>query len=145
MNIDDFFLWLDENLPKEYKNNELAMAYDKLSKADVFKGRIRKRQYWRFLVYINALLTDGISASKKTSRNNFASYSKPSRFLKMFIAKQKYANKYSIAEKIAKETHSSMKKTMREMNFLKIALKDKEDELSDEIKLEPKEINWLKN
>src|SRR3989338_520649 len=41
--LDEQLLWLDENLPREYTNPEdLAKAYDKLSKADVFSRRIRR-------------------------------------------------------------------------------------------------------
>jgi replication factor C large subunit len=68
-NIDEDFdkvmLWIDENLPKEYIIPEdLARAYDKVSKADVFSRRIRRRQHWRFLIYINALLSAGIATAK---------------------------------------------------------------------------------
>ena len=58
-------LWIDENLPKEYtKPEELAKAYEMLSKADVFSRRIRRWQHYRFLVYINALITAGSAAAK---------------------------------------------------------------------------------
>jgi len=65
MPIDEIILWVEENIPLEYQGEELAKAYDRLSKVDVFKGRIYKQQYWRFLVYENALLSYGIAASKK--------------------------------------------------------------------------------
>ena len=64
--LDEQLLWLDENLPREYtKPEDLAKAYDKLSKADVFNRRIKRWQHYRFLVYINALITAGIAVSKK--------------------------------------------------------------------------------
>ncbi|PIO03323.1 hypothetical protein COT48_05325, partial [Candidatus Woesearchaeota archaeon CG08_land_8_20_14_0_20_47_9] len=54
---DRWFLWVDENVAREYTRPEdLARAYDAISRADVFFGRIKRWQYWRFLVYINALL-----------------------------------------------------------------------------------------
>jgi replication factor C large subunit len=40
--IDDIILWIEENIPNEYKGKELARAYDLLSKTDVFRGRIYK-------------------------------------------------------------------------------------------------------
>ena len=47
--LDQQLLWIDENLPKEYtKPEDLAKAYDKLSKADVFNRRIRRWQHYRF-------------------------------------------------------------------------------------------------
>src|SRR3989338_6576521 len=47
-NLDEQLLWIDENLPREYtKAEDLANAYDKLSKADVFSRRIRRWQHYR--------------------------------------------------------------------------------------------------
>ena len=93
MPIDDIFLWLEENIPYEYKGEELARAYDALSKADVFRGRIHRQQHWRFLVYENFLLSAGISfASKKPrSLSEFTIYQRPKRILKIWLQNQKYA------------------------------------------------------
>jgi replication factor C large subunit len=39
-------LWLDENLPIEYRNpDDLVRGYDALSRSDVFLGRVSRRQY----------------------------------------------------------------------------------------------------
>ncbi|MEM4152737.1 MAG: replication factor C large subunit [Candidatus Pacearchaeota archaeon] len=147
MDQDDFFLWLDENIPREYKGEELAKAYDLLSKADVFRGRIRKWQYWRFSIYINDLLTYGISSIKKESNNKFTSYKPPSRILKIWLAKQKQLKKISISEKLAKVTHSSNKVAKQELDYLKISLNTEEKimSFSKELKLDLEEIEWLKN
>ena len=68
MPIDDIILWLEENIPTEYHGEELAKAYDLLSKTNVFKGRIHKQQYWRFLIYENIFLSYGMASSKKNSK-----------------------------------------------------------------------------
>ncbi|UZE94252.1 MAG: replication factor C large subunit [Candidatus Pacearchaeota archaeon] len=124
INTNDIFLWIDENLPLEYRGEELAKAYDALSKADVFRGRIRRWQHWRFLVYINALLTEGISNSKKEAKTDFTSYKPPSRILKIWIVKQKQAKRKEIAEKLAKIIHTSKKRAYKELPFLEIAFQD---------------------
>ena len=123
INSDDLFLWLDENLPLEYKGFELAKAYDALSKADVFRGRIRRQRHWRFLVYIMALLTEGISSAKKQARRDFTSYKPPSRILKIWLAKQKQAKRKEIAKRLAEITHTSKKQAYKELPFLEIAFK----------------------
>jgi replication factor C large subunit len=64
LEMDQIVLWLEENIPLEYKGIELAKAFEALSKADVFKGRIHRQQYWHFMVYQNFFLTAGISAAK---------------------------------------------------------------------------------
>ena len=61
----EWFLWVDENVPLEYKEPKfLAKAYESISHADVFNGRIRRNQHWRFLVYIKIFLTAGVAVAK---------------------------------------------------------------------------------
>ena len=102
--------WIDENLPKEYtKPYDIYRAYEKLSRADVFRGRIIKRQHWHFLAIINVLLSAGIALSKDEKYPKFVRYSPTQRFLKVWRANMKNAKRKAIAEKIAAKTHCSTK------------------------------------
>lgn len=146
MDLDECFLWLDENIGREYtKSEDLVRAYDALGKADVFNGRIRRGQYWRFLVYKNALMTAGVALSKKDKYNQICSYKKVSRILKLWIAKQKYMKKKSIAEKVAKRTHTSSKRVIRDtLPYLQILFKKgKNSDFIKELELNEEEVNWL--
>jgi replication factor C large subunit len=123
---DQVMLWLDENMPVEYRKPEdLARAYDKLSKADVFQRRIRRWQHWRFLVYIQALLTAGIAMSKDEKYKEFVSYKPSGRILKIWMANQKNAKKKAIAEKLAAVTHTSAKKAYHDLPYIQRMCKDK--------------------
>src|SRR3990167_4126651 len=126
--LDEQLLWLDENLPREYtKAEDLAKAYDKLSKADVFNRRIKRWQHYRFLVYINALITAGIASAKKEKYRKLVEYKPTGRILKMWWANQKAAKKRDIAEKIATKTHSSKKEILKNtMPYIPIMFKNKE-------------------
>ena len=62
--IDDLFLYLEENTPSVYGQKSQILAFIEIAKADVFRGRIMKWQYWRYLVYINFYLTYGVSTFK---------------------------------------------------------------------------------
>jgi len=148
-NLDHQLLWLDENLPKEYtKPEDLAKAYDKLSKADVFNRRIKRWQHWRFLVYINALITAGIAVSKKEKYDKFVQYKPTGRLLKLWWAKQKSMKKKAIAEKIAEKTHSSTKETIKNtLPYLQFTFKKNKDfreKLTEELDLSKEEVEWLK-
>lgn len=143
MPIDEIILWVEENIPSEYQGEELAKAYDRLSKVDVFKGRIYKQQYWRFLVYENVLLSYGIAASKKGVKTGFTSYKKPTRILKIWLHNRRTAKKKSIAEKYAKYAHVSLKRAMREFPILKPIMKN--PDIRKELKLSEEEINYLDN
>ena len=101
LSLDEIFLWVEENIPHEYNGRELAKAIDKLSRADVFKGRIYKQQYWRFMVYENIFLSYGISAAKKQSKYGFTKYKKPTRILKIWMNNQRTVYKKSISQKYA--------------------------------------------
>jgi len=143
MPIDEIFLWLEENIPSEYSGEELARAYELLAKADVFRGRIYKQQYWRFLVYENIFLSYGIASSKKTPKTGFTSYRKPMRILQIWMNNQKTAQKKSICEKYSEHVHISKKRAMSEFPVIKQIIKSN-PEIQKELKLEEEEINYLR-
>lgn len=124
MSLDEIMLWIEENIPAEYQKEDLARAYEALSNADLFKGRIYKQQYWRFLVYQNILLSYAVSASKKEKKPGFTSYKKPTRVLKMWMNNQKTVLKKSIAQKYAHHVHIGLRRAMREFWMIKPILKD---------------------
>lgn len=145
--IDKIFLWIDENLSKEYtKEQDLAKAYNELSEADVFFGRIRRWQYYRFYAYIYDILSAGIALSKKDKNTSYVQYKPTSRILKIWMANQKNAKRKSIASKLASHTHTSAKGAFHEVPYIKALAKDKEliDKIAEELKLEKEEIEWLK-
>ena len=148
-NLDEQLLWLDENLPKEYtKPEDLANAYDKLSKSDVFNRRIKRWQYYRFLVYINALITAGIAVSKKEKYKTHVQYKPTGKLLKLWWAKQKSMKKKAIAERIAEKTHSSKKEVIKNtLPYLQATFKKNKnfrDELINELGLSKEEAEWLR-
>ncbi|MBI2559106.1 replication factor C large subunit [Candidatus Woesearchaeota archaeon] len=146
--LNEQLLWIDENLPKEYTNpEELAKAYEMLSKADVFNRRIKRWQHYRFLVYINALITAGIASAKKEKYKALVGYKPTGRILKLWWANQKAAKKKDIAEKIAAKTHSSKKEILKStMPYIPIMFKNKEmrNNIINQLELEPEEVEWLK-
>jgi replication factor C large subunit len=142
--LDEIILWVEENIPAEYKGRELARAYDLLSKADIFKGRIYKQQYWRFLVYENIFLSYGISSSKKQIKPGFTTYKKPTRILKIWMNNQKTAKMKTIAEKYAQVAHIGHKRAMHEFPIWKHII-NSDPSIYKELKLDEEEIEYLKN
>ena len=145
--LDQQLLWIDENLPKEYtKAEDLAKAYEMLSKADVFSRRIRRWQHYRFLVYINALITAGIASAKNERYRQLVQYKPTGRILKLWWAGQRNAKKKAIAEKIASKTHSSKKEILKStMPYLSIMFKNMtmRQNIISQLQLEEEEIEWL--
>lgn len=89
VNLDDILLYLEENVPQIYRGEALYNAFNQLSKADIFRGRIMTRQYWRYLVYVNFYATFGISQSKGTQNLDKITFKKNGRILKKWM----YGNK----------------------------------------------------
>jgi replication factor C large subunit len=145
--VDQCILWIEQNLAKEYKKAEdLERAYDALSKADVFKGRIRRWQYWRFLVYVYFLIQAGVAIAKKQKYPGITTYDRPKRILKMWIANRKNDTKKKIAEKLSKNTHYSKKQSFNVVPFIQIISQGNKTlakEISEELELDEKEKTWL--
>ncbi len=146
--LDKTFLWIEENLPLEYKKmSDLNRGFDALSIADVYHGRIRRWQYWRFMVYCYSFLTAGIALAKEEKYPGFTKYQPTSRLLKMWQANQKNAKKKAIAAKIAEKTHTSSRRVVQDtLPYIQIMLKkDKslKEQFMHEFDLEKDEVAWL--
>lgn len=86
--------WLVENVPIEYKRSEeLAEAMDRLSRADIFFGRVRRRQDWVLMKYAIDLMSAGVAKSKKAKYRGFTRYSYPKTFI--MLARTRKARKES--------------------------------------------------
>lgn len=146
VDIDHIFFWLEYNLPKEYtKPQDLAKAYDILARADIFRGRIRRRQHWRFLAYINNLLTAGISSAKSEKNPNFIEYKQTMRLLRIWQANMKNAKKKEIAKKLAIHTHTSSKVATQQIPYLReIFRANKGLAIAEELELSEDEVAWLR-
>ena len=139
--IDEIILWVEKNVPVEYQGKEIYNAFEKISRTDIFKSRITKQQYWRFLVYENFLLSYGISASKTKAKPGFSAYKKPTRILKMWMSNQKFAKRKSIAEKYCKITHIGLKRAIQDFNVITPILK--KPEVQKQLKLTEEEVLYL--
>lgn len=146
--LDECFLWVDHNLPREYtKPEDLERAYDSLSKADIYRKRIRRWQHWRFLIYVNTLITAGVAVAKDVKYTIPPKYERTKRLLKLWQAKMRYQRRMSIAEKIAENTHSSRKSAIEStIPYLSIIFKNSPQQakaITEELDLDADEIAWL--
>lgn len=141
MPIDEIILWVEENVCAEYQGKALARALDLLSRVDIFRRRIYRQQYWRFLVYENIFLSYGISASKKNIKSGFTAYKRPTRILKMWMNNQRTVKKKSIAKKYAEYVHVGEKRAMREFSVIKQILTN--PKIREELKLSEEEVEYL--
>ncbi|MEM3408591.1 MAG: replication factor C large subunit [Candidatus Micrarchaeia archaeon] len=135
-------LWLEENIPNEYQNpEEIKSAYEHLSRADVFNGRITNRQSWNLLKYVTELSSCGVAAAKKTNYNKFVRYKFPTYIQKMSysIASRSILN--SACKKIGERMHLSSREVLSQLKIMRnFILKNPEY-----YKLEESEIKAIQN
>lgn len=141
LSLDEILLWIEENIPREYKNEALVKAYHALGKADVFRGRIYKKQSWRFLLYQNIFQSAGISYAKKIPSQGFTKYEAPKRILKIWQNNQRIEKKKTISKKYAKTAHCSMRRALNDFALIKLILK--ENAIRNQLKLSEDEIEYL--
>lgn len=119
--IDEIFLWMDENLPKEYTApGDLQRGYEALARADRFRGRIRRWQHWRFLVYCYDLLGPGVALAKHEKYSGFLQVARTQRLLTVWRSKS--AKRDSVIAKLAAEQHISRQQARSEFRILRPVL-----------------------
>jgi replication factor C large subunit len=140
INLDELFLYVEENTPLVYDNKANIKAFNEITKADVFRGRIMKWQHWRYLVYINFYLTYGISNSKNTP-NKVKEYKRNGRILYKWIlnnkvnslnprtrTQKKNEEEPKFIEKICKAYGRSAKRTRKDdLRFFSIIYQNDEE------------------
>ncbi len=147
---DELFWWIEENIPNEYKKkDDIARAFEELSKADLFKTRIRRRQNWSLMKYYIDLMTAGVALAKDEKYGGFTRYRPPQRLKRYGRSKGKRRIMDSIHEKIGERFHvSSSKMKMEYFPLFKIMLeKDKDTEiyLKKELGLSQREVELIEN
>ena len=136
-------LWVDENIPNEYDNLEdVAEAFNYLSKADIFDGRIRKT-YWKLLKYSIALSTAGVALAKKRVYHKFTKYSFPSYLSNMARTVQSRAMLKSIGRKIGSRLHVNSSTAREYLPIFKELGKKHQDELMQYYDLDEAEIAFI--
>ncbi len=120
---EDLVIWIDENLPLEYEGEDLLKAYLVLSRADMFLGRVRRRQFYRLWRYASYLMTVGVQQVKSKAKGGWTRYQKPNVWQLLIQFKDRREKFRKILEKIAKYSHMSKKKASAEMfGYIKVLL-----------------------
>jgi|Deesub1362A_J573_1020465.scaffolds.fasta_scaffold00160_42 replication factor C large subunit len=121
---EDLIWWIDENLPMEYKGEDLFTSYLFLSRADIFLNRTRVRQYYRLWRYATYLMVVGVQQSKISVKKGFVRYQRPSFWNLLFSYKSKMAKNRRIMEKIALKLHCSGRKSASFLHLLSLLASD---------------------
>ena len=143
-------LWLDENMPYEYvSQSDLIRGYNMLSRADIFLGRVGRRQYYGLWSYATDTMTSGVCTARMTDRYGNGRFRFPMYLMKMSRSKGVRATKASVCSKLSVHMHTSTKRVSTDViPSLKLMLmKDPELRVSmiRDVGLEPEELAFLMN
>lgn len=145
---EEIFWWIENNIAREYEDpEEIAKAYDALSKADIFKHWISSRQNWRFKAYMIDLMTAGVSVAKKETYRKFTRYQYPSNIIVLGRTKGRRSAAGEVLGRLSQQFHCSTKKIRNEyLPFLKIILKNKKmrDSIATSFNLTKDDFSSLK-
>ncbi|MBI2529940.1 MAG: replication factor C large subunit [Candidatus Diapherotrites archaeon] len=119
--------WIEENIPRAYADaNDIASAYRMLSRADIYEGRIRKRQHYGFLKYSSELATSGVALSKSQKIASYVRYEFPQFLKKLSAGSSQKALRKSLSGKMAEQMHSGIKGIIREdLTYIKMLFENK--------------------
>jgi replication factor C large subunit len=132
-------LWIDENLPSEYRrSDDLAAGYNALSRADIFLGRVSRRQYFGFWSYASDMMTAGVAMAKKEPYPGFTPYRFPLWLVKMSRSKTIRGTTTSISRKLMQNYHISIDNALTDLlpYFKHLYLKDEDFRIYQTIKLD---------
>ncbi|MFH1240337.1 MAG: replication factor C large subunit [Candidatus Diapherotrites archaeon] len=141
--------WVEENIPRQYTNNEdAARAFAALSRADIFNGRIYKRQYWGYKRYSSDLMSSGVAFAKENEYYDFVMYTFPTLLRQLSGSRALRAMKKELGTKIGKKIHTSSREVMAyDLPYLQMFFENKElaAQYTAQFELNEKELAFLMN
>jgi replication factor C large subunit len=144
VDYDEFLMSVSDNLPKRYTNpEELAVAFDWVSRADMYRGRVGTENWHLLKYFYNALSEAG--AVDFQSYKPFELITPPIRIITLFWTKGKRSMLDAICGKIGVQCHVSHSKAKHEfVPYLKeILQKQKSSPLIGWFEFTPEEVTFL--
>ena len=148
---EDLVHWIDENLPIQYsckdsKIEDIRTGFGYLSRADLYLGRVKKRQNYRMWRYASMLMVCGAVISKTRSYPGFIKFQQPSLWKRLGQTHSKRDLRDDIASKIGEHSFESMRYSRK--NLLNLYFHMVKDETSSVeiigcLKLEFEEFMYL--
>ncbi len=112
----DFLItWIDENLPKEYKDpQDLERGYGFLAAADVYLGRTKRRQAYGLWSYATELMAGGVASARTVPPGGFVRYGFPTWLRQMSSSRGHRALRDALAEKVGGALHMGKRAATRD-------------------------------
>ncbi len=116
LDYNEVLTWINEHIPTYYKDvEEIWRAYEALSRASVYLGRIIKTGSWEFLSYVFDMAGPGVAFARKQYRYRWAKFTMPERIKLLAKTKKQRETREGIAMVLAKRLATSRKTVRREV------------------------------
>ena len=120
VSLDLLFLWVEENIPRQFDGIDAANAFEVFSRADIFNGRIRNRQHWGFLKYSIFLSTCGVGLSRRKDYNFFQPMAFPSLLSSLSKSSSVRETRKGIAAKVGEKLHCSRNQVLQDFYYFSL-------------------------
>lgn len=144
VDYDDLLMAIGDNMPLRYtEQRNLASAYDLVSQADMYRGRIGVEN-WHLLKYFYNLLSKAAAVSNEPPKP-FTLISPPIRVITLFWTKSKRMRLEGICSKIGQKCHVSRNCAKEDfVPFIKLILaRDKKHPMLHWLGLDSEEVDFL--
>lgn len=128
---EDLEKWIEEAIPFEMRNpQDMAGAFDALSRADLYLGRTRRLQYYAFWSYAKELMTGGVVLARRNgSPPATHEFRFPGYFVMLSRSRGPRAARQSISSKFVEYFHTSRKEVIQSILPYLAALVSRDSDL----------------
>lgn len=128
--------WVDENLPREYRDPaDLERAYHWLSRADVFLGRVMRRQTFGLRGPALDLLAYGVSSAKSHPYSTPPQYQFPTWIRRMSATKAERSLRRALGAKLGAALHTGSRAGRAELLQFLRAVFSRDAEFAESVSL----------
>ena len=112
---EDLILWVDHNLPYEYATGpDRARGFDRISRADIFLGRVRRRQHYGLWSFASEMMSMGVAVARR-DRPRGGQLGFPQYLMQMSRSRGLRMARNSLARKLGNHVHTSTAVALNEM------------------------------
>ena len=124
---DELLLWIDENVPYVYyKPEDIARAYEALSRADIYLGRAKRTGNYSLWKYATDMMTAGVAVAGVKKKGFVRIY--PPKTIKLLTeSKTERTLRDSIVKKVMKEMHMARLEALETLHYLRVIFESNPD------------------
>jgi len=144
---EDLILWVDHNLPYEFTTAaDRARGFDRLSRADVYLGRVRRRQDYGLWSFAREMMSMGVATARR-DRPRGGQLGFPQYLLLMSRSRGLRTARNSLAKKLGAHLHTSAAAALNDLlpPFRALYAGDEElrVQMTAQLGLEAREVAYL--